>query len=403
MFELLTESKNLHMEHLEDNILNGGVDGTRQTINFIRALRDMLSGVSSSKFNISVKWDGAPSIFAGTDPRDGKFFVAKKSIFNQNPKVYKTFDDIDADLSGDLAEKFRVALKHLPKLRIDGIIQGDFLYTKDDLEVTRINNKRYLTFHPNTIVYAVPLDSELARTIKRSEMGVVWHTKYVGKDFESLSAVYNQSFIDRLSQNRNVWFTDATYRDVSGTATMNAEETMRLNEILSKMGVLFNRVNKRAFDRIVNNPELLIRLKTYNNSKIRDQQPIGDPSSHVDGFLSYLDAFFQKEIDKRTTDRGKSSVQLKKDSVVEDIVPDELVRILMIYNLVIKAKKLLINKLNNASSLDTFLLTNRGFKVTNQEGFVVADRFGSNAVKLIDRLEFSYSNFSNEVIKGFQR
>ena len=391
------------MEHLEDNILNGGVNGTRQTINFLRALRDMLSGVTNTNVNISVKWDGAPSIFAGTDPRDGKFFVAKKSIFNKNPKVYKSVQDIDDDLSGDLRDKFLLAFKHLPKLRIDGIVQGDFLYSKNDLEITRINGKRYLTFHPNTIVYAIPVDSELASTIKRSDMGVVWHTKFVGKDFESLSAVFNQSFVDRMSKSRNVWFTDATYRDVSGTATLTSEETMALNEILSRMGMLFNKVSKRAFDRIVDNNDLLVRIKTFNNSKVRDQQPIGDPVSHVYELRQYLESFFDKELNNRKTNRGREGVQLKRRQILEDLVDEELIRIFKIYNLVIRAKGILITKLNNANSLDTFYLTNKGYRVANQEGFVVADRFGTNAVKLIDRLEFSYSNFSPEVIKGFQR
>ena len=391
------------MEHLEDNILNGGVDGTRQTINFLRALRDMLSGVSSSNVNISVKWDGSPSIFAGTDPRDGKFFVAKKSIFNKNPKVYKTVEDVEEDLSGDLKEKFLVALKYLPRLKIDGIAQGDFLYTKNDLNTARINGKRYITFHPNSIIYAVPADSELASKIRRSQLGVVWHTKYIGNDFESLSALYNQSFVERMRPSRDVWFTDATYRDVSGTATLNYEETLRLNELLSKMGMLFNKVSKRAFNRIVNNNDLLIRIKTFNNTKVRDQQPIGDPLAHVAQLKQYLENYFDKELEKRKTNRGREGVQLQRRSVMEDLVEEDLVRIFMIYNLVIKAKMVLINKLNKANSLDTFLLTDRGFKVTNQEGFVVADRFGTNAVKLVDRLEFSYANFSNKVIKGWQR
>lgn len=403
MLELLTEAKNLHMEHLEDNILNGGVDGTRQTINFLRSLRDMLSGTSSSSVNISVKWDGAPSIFAGTDPRDGRFFVAKKSIFNKNPKVYKTKQDIDDDLSGDLREKFLIALKYLPQLRIDGIVQGDFLYTKEDLGVERINGRRYLTFHPNTIVYAVPMDSELAYDIRRSRMGVVWHTKYVGRDFESLSAQYNQDIVSTMRRSNNVWFTDATYRDVSGTATMNSSETMEVNQLLSKAGTLFNRVKKREFDRLVDNDDLLIRLKTFNNTKVRDQQPIGNPVDHVNQFVEYINAFFDKELEKRTTNRGREGVQLKRRNILNDLYPEELVKIFMIYNIIIECKKILIKKLNRASSLDTFLLTNKGFKVTNQEGFVVADRFGSNAVKLVDRLEFSYSNFSKEVIKGFQR
>lgn len=403
MLQQLIESKNLHMEHLEDNILNGGVDGTRQTINFLRALRDMLSGSSSSNFNISVKWDGAPSIFAGTDPRDGRFFVAKKSIFNKNPKVYKTFDDIDEDLSGELNQKFKIALRFLPQLNIDGIIQGDFLFTKKDLEVNRIKGQRYLTFQPNTIVYSVPIDSELAGYIRRSRMGVVWHTKYEGNSFESLRAIFNQSFVDRLTPSRNVWFTDAIYRDVSGTATMNAGETDLINSLLSKAGSLFNKVSKREFDRIVDNDPLLIRIKTFNNSKIREGQGIDDPVAHVREMEQYLNSYFEKEMDKRTTDRGKSSVAIKRQEMMEDFVPSELVKIFMIYNIIVRCKKIFINKLSKASSMDTFFLTNKGFKVTNQEGFVVADRMGANAVKLVDRLEFSYSNFSPEVIKGFQR
>src|SRR6056300_1212129 len=106
MFKLkdyITESKNVHMEHLEDLVFNEGVNGTRKAINFLQDLRDMLAGNSKSKMTATVKWDGAPAIFAGVDPRDGKFFVAKKGVFNKNPKVYKTVADINADASGDLA------------------------------------------------------------------------------------------------------------------------------------------------------------------------------------------------------------------------------------------------------------------------------------------------------------
>jgi len=147
----LTEEKNVHMEHLEDSILNLGVDGTRSAINFLRALRDMLQGSSKSKVNVSVKWDGAPAIFAGIDPSDKKFFVAKKGIFNKNPKVYKTAADVDADTSGDLAVKLKLALEEFPKLGIKGVVQGDFLYDKKDLKILDIKGEPHVTFHPNTM------------------------------------------------------------------------------------------------------------------------------------------------------------------------------------------------------------------------------------------------------------
>ena len=91
------QGKNLHLEHLEDEILNFGIGGARGAINFLQALRDMLSGNARSSINMTVKWDGAPAIFAGVDPSDGKFFVAKKSVFNKTPLLYKTRKEINDD------------------------------------------------------------------------------------------------------------------------------------------------------------------------------------------------------------------------------------------------------------------------------------------------------------------
>ena len=159
--------KNLHLEHIEDEILNFGVPGGRAAINFMRSLRDMFSGASRSSVNMTVKWDGAPAIFAGIDPEDGKFFVAKKSVFNVDPKLYKTEAEIDADLSGNLNSKFKVALKELSKLGIKGVLQGDLMFT-DDVETTKIDGTNYYTFQPNTIVYAVPTTSDLGKVINLS-------------------------------------------------------------------------------------------------------------------------------------------------------------------------------------------------------------------------------------------
>ena len=108
----ITEQKNTHMTHIEDRVIYGGVNGTRQAIFALRDLRDMLGGKKEGR--VSVKWDGAPAVFAGIDPNDGKFFVAKKGIFNKNPMVYKTDADIDADTKGDLNAKLKEALKYLP-------------------------------------------------------------------------------------------------------------------------------------------------------------------------------------------------------------------------------------------------------------------------------------------------
>ena len=272
----LVEAKNVHMEHLEDTILNGGVDGTREVINYLRALRDMLAGKASAKVNVSVKWDGAPAIFAGIDPSDKKFFVAKKGIFNKNPKIYKTNKEIDDDNKGkvELAKKLKEALKYLPALGIKGVIQGDFLYAKKDIKKVQINGEPYITFHPNTIVYAIPEKSRLASEILRSEIGVVWHTNYRGKSFESMSASFGEKIASNLKGSKSVWSVDAVYKDVTGNATMTQAETDAVTLLLSAAGKQFNKVNKATFDGITENEELLTRVKTYLNVQVRAGEKI---------------------------------------------------------------------------------------------------------------------------------
>ncbi len=125
-FLVEASGKNLHMEHLEDEVLNGGVNGTRGAINFLRSLRDMLAGNNREAVNVTVKWDGAPAICAGIHP-NGKFFVDYKSM--RRPCF--TQSDIDEHFVGSpLHPKMSALLEHLPKLNIPGnIFQGDVLWT----------------------------------------------------------------------------------------------------------------------------------------------------------------------------------------------------------------------------------------------------------------------------------
>ena len=234
--DFITEQKNTHMTHIEDKVLYGGVNGTRQAIFALRDMRDMLGGHGGS---VSVKWDGAPAVFAGTDPRDGKFFVAKKGIFNKNPKVYKTKEDIDNDTSGDLNKKLQLALTHLPALGIKGVIQGDFLFDQSELKTKTIDGQKYVTFHPNTIVYAVP--EAQAGTVKKAKMGIVWHTTYTGNTFESMSASFGVD-VSKLNKSSAVWSQDAFLRDLT-SATMTKRETADVNKTLSQIGVLFNSIS----------------------------------------------------------------------------------------------------------------------------------------------------------------
>ena len=400
----IIEDKNIHMEHLEDNVLNGGVDGTRQTINFLRAIRDMLVGHSKKSVDITVKWDGAPAIFAGIDPNDGQFFVAKKGIFNKTPQLFKTDADIKSGLSGALAAKFTIALAEFSKLGIKGIIQGDLLYTKSDLKTVNFEGQSYLTFHPNTIVYAVPTDIPLAQKIKSSKIGVVWHTTYSGTDFESMSASFGGNISSSLTSTKSVWFTDATYKDQSGLATMTSTETKEITRILSTAGKIFQKIDASTLNGIAEDPVLLQKIKTFNNTKVRAQQPISNTSKHVDELIAYIINVYKGEADKRSTPRGKATQVTQRQNVIKFFTKtnkNNLKAIFDMMNVIVAAKDMLISKLNKVKQLNTFLLTDKGYKATGQEGFVAIDRIGGKAVKLVDRMEFSHANFSPNVQKGW--
>jgi hypothetical protein len=404
--EYILEQKNTHMEHAEDDVLNGGVSGTRDSINALRAVRDMLAGHAEKKVDVTVKWDGAPAIFAGQDPSDGKFFVAKKGVFNKNPKVYKTYADIDADTSGDLADKLKACLMWLPKINIKGVIQGDLLFTQSDLKTETIEGESYVTFHPNTLVYAVPANSELAKSIKVAKIGIVWHTMYEGESFETMSASFGKDILSTLKKDKNVWMSDVDYKDVSGKATMTQEETQKVTAILSEAGKIFQKLDATILNAIKEDEELLQRIKTFNNTKIRARLQITDVKKHVQELIDYIQDIYTKEEESKKSEKGKLSVTLKRNRILRFFSAKNktaLENIFTMMNLLAEAKLILIKKMDEVKTLNTFLLTKKGYEVTGVEGYVAIDKLKGNAVKLVDRMQFSYANFSPDVIKGWQR
>ena len=400
--EFITEQKNTHMTHIEDKVIYGGVDGTRQAIMALRSLRDMLGGVKDG--NVSVKWDGAPAVFAGTDPRDGRFFVAKKGIFNKEPKVYKSNADVDADTSGDLATKLKLALQYLPDLGIKGVIQGDFLYGPGDVKTSKIKGQSYVTFHPNTIVYAVPANSQAAKEIKSTKIGIVWHTTYKGNSFETMKASYGVN-VSKLKKSSNVWSQDAMLRDMT-SFTMTKTDTEEVNELLSKAGKIFNQISGTTLRTLESNKALAQTIETYNNTFVRKGEVIKDTRRHVVGLIRYIEGKYKKEIQKRSTEKGKAVQQKKLDELLKFFSKENknsLERMFELQKTIVLAKLKLINILNKLNNAKTFLKTKRGYQVTGQEGYVAIDRLGGDAVKIVDRLEFSYANFSPNILKGWDK
>ena len=398
----ITESKNTHMTHIEDKVLYGGVKGTREAIMALRSLRDMLGGDHAS--NVSVKWDGAPAVFAGTDPSDGRFFVAKKGIFNKSPKVYKSDADIDADTSGDLNAKLKLALQYLPELGIKGVIQGDFLYGPGDVKRKKIDGKSYVTFHPNTIVYAIPAGTDMAREIQRKKIGIVWHTSYKGRTFAGMKQSFGVD-TSKFRNSKNVWSQDAMLRDLT-KYTLSKKDTEEVNELLSKAGFIFNQIAGSTLRQLEANQTLAQTIETYNNTFVRRGEVVKNTRNHVGGLLRYIRNKYRKERDKRTTQAGKAA-QNKKLNEILSFFSDEnkksFIQMFELQKVIVLAKLKLINRLDKLANVEAFLKTNKGYRTTGQEGYVAIDKLGGDAVKIVDRMEFSYANFSPDILKGWDK
>ena len=391
----LTEQKNLHMEHLEDEVLNGGVAGARGAINFLQGLRDMLAGSSASSVDVTVKWDGAPAVFAGTNPENDQFFVGTKGVFAKNAKINYTDTDIDNNHSGGLASKLKVALKELSKVNISGVLQGDMMYTSDDLQKETIDGEPYITFQPNTIVYAIPLKSKLAAKILSSNMGIVWHTTYSGDTMEDMTASFGVSS-GAFSESSSVWQADASFKDHSGSATMTSTETDSVTKILSQAGKVFRQIDSNTLAMVAGDPTPKELIKTYNNKMVREGQKISNPKKHTAGVIKFVYDKLKADVDKVKRETTKIEKKRKMDLYV-DFFRDhssDLVKIFALQNLLIDAKLLIVRKLEQVKSIKTLMKTSTGFKVTAPEGFVAIDKLKGGAVKLVDRLEFSMQNFN---------
>jgi len=401
---LEAEGKNTHLEHLEDNIFNKGYAGAKESINYLYSLHQMLEGNSKEKFNITTKWDGKPAIICGRDPQSGKFFVGTKGVFAQKPKLNFTPKDIlENHGPGELADKLTIALNLLSKLNWNTVAQGDMLWAgKDEFKETEIDGESYITFKPNTIVYAVPSNSDLAKQITSKQFGIVFHTEYKGgQTLADTKATFGfDSSV--LGEATGVWHTDANIKDLSGTVTLTADESAELLKAIKQADAYLKNIDQDTFNfldkgaEVIGEKVFLQQLKAHVNANIKnagefEQNPTVFAQSFVQKYITYM----EKEIDKVKTQK---TIDAKTDLMVQGVkfIKEHVPQIVAVYDLYLKlieAKLVFLNKLKALQQIPTFVEKDGGYEVTQEEGFVAVDRMG-NAIKLVDRLDFSKNNFA---------
>jgi hypothetical protein len=248
----------------------------------------------------------------------------------------------------------------------------------------------------------VDADSKAAKDINASKIGIVWHTTYTGNSFENMKASYGVD-ISKFKKSTNVWSQDAMLRDLTDV-TMSSKDTEEVNKNLTSIGKLFNQISSTTLKQLENNPALAQSIETFNNTYVRKGEVIGDTRKHVENLIKWQTARFQKEIDSRKTDKGKQAQVTKRDELLSFFSKgnkSNLEKMFELQKLIVVVKLKLINILNRVKKIDTFVMTKDGFRVTGEEGYVAIDTLGKDAVKIVDRMEFSYNNFSPEILKGW--
>jgi|TARA_S200000501_G_C20838662_1_gene750560 hypothetical protein len=393
--DVLTEFKRTHLEHIEDIILYDGFDGGKRVVDYFRALLVTLQGTSAESMSVSVKWDGAPAVVCGVHPETGKFFVATKSAFAQNAKVNYTKKDIANNHGTDeLGQKLLKCLVHLKKLNIQGVVQGDLLFIDNDITRKNLNNVPHITFTPNTITYAVPEDSDLGQQIDRAKVGIIFHTTYNGETLADMTASAGAD-TESFGESPDVFFDNATYKDVSGSAKFTADETKTFMNGIDKLEGLLQNVPRDLQSQLGQNKDFVPMFQMYINAMVKQ----GQLPSNVNTFLSGFKDFYADKMQKQIAGlKAQKALALRQDKLKQmpaflNRAKKPLQAMLTFYKAVQQLKGFVLKKMNQAMAIGSFQQTDNGLEVTDPEGFVAVDKSG-NAVKLVDRLGFSRRNLT---------
>ena len=384
-----------HLEHLEDEMLNYGVEGCKAAVSFLKELRKMLGQQDSSGF-MQTKWDGAPSVICGEHPASGRFFVGTKSVFNKTePKICYSEKAVDKLYEGDLAEKLKFALRYFSQLGIKGVIQGDLMFTDSTLKKETVNGEVLYTFRPNTITYAIPVDHPIGKAAGQAKIGVVFHTHYTGDELASMQARAGANVdssrdalvIKNDTPMHRVGFSKAEMQKFDNYVTKIERMCQICGPFLDDLVENFGNTGDKKF-------HISTYLKQFFNAEIRERRSIGNIDETIYALVNFYDAKMQKELAKIKTPANR----VKKSNLVyqsENYLIDNVYKfkaMLALYKELQEVKQMVIDKLDHLETFRTFVETDKGYKVTTPEGYVL-HKDGS-MIKFVNRLEFAYNNFT---------
>ena len=385
-----------HLEHIEDEMLNHGVDGCEAAVSAMQEMLRMLGKKPSSGY-MQTKWDGAPAVICGEHPYSKRFFVGTKSVFNkENPKICFFDEDIDAHYSGDLADKLKASLKYFKQIGIKGVVQGDLMFTGKDLKTETVEGEKLVTFRPNTITYGSPVDSDMGKAILKADIGVVFHTHYIGDDLATMQAVAGADVSSDI-QGCVVINNDTPMSDVSvplPTLKKFEANTTIISQMCKTSGKFLNHIVDNTGTTGDKKFHVASYLKQFFNAEIKASRTINDPKLALKSLGKFYHEKMNKEVNKMKSvqKQAERRTQLYDGLTYLEDNESEFHAMFALYRKLQENKKIVIDALDNLESFRTFVQTDMGYRVTAPEGYVL--HHNGDMIKLVNRIEFSYINFT---------
>jgi hypothetical protein len=375
--EEASEEKLKHLEHAEDHVINSGAQGFSHAFHNLKDVHDKMVG-KNNKTKITMKYDGSPSVVFGTNPENGRFFVASKSAFNKNPKINYSHEDIERNHghAPGLVQKLKAALDHFPKVTPKkGVFQGDIMHTHNDLHVSRDK----VHFTPNTITYSSHKDSAHGKAALGSKIGVAVHTKYNGKNLESMKAEYAPE-LKQFKKHKDVHLM-STHHEVE-KSTYTPQQQAKFVKHLTSAANIYRRTKPETYESIQGHE---IPLKTYINHTVRT-----GTKPHVDEFMQHYAKSHAKKVDSVKTAKAKMSKTAAMESDIGHVQRNRqhIDRLLKMHHHLQRAKDVLAKTLSTHSEFEHSI----SGKKSKPEGFVVVRH--NRPTKIVDRAEFSAANFN---------
>lgn len=388
--------KNDRIMHVEDYMIHYGGNGLGTVLEVFQDISRLYT-LDDYIFKASVKMDGRPSVFIGNfqSCEDDGFFVAKKSIFNKTPILYKSIEEIERHIEKDDLKRVMISLfENYSKLRIQGVYQGDLLFTKEDLFEMDNFSEKSIAFHPNSIVYRVSKDSETGNKINQSDIGVAWHTVYRGTNVKGISVASEKEirFNEKLIEN--------TFNYYCNPFNVKLQDSNYMQEY-SKLCSLFYRTDFDIMNIAAHNNLSSIRINAAINAIYKSHY---DQELTVDFLFDHLLSYLDLNEDKEGTSVVKSLIKFHGPLKVKKffeiylqtvIVKNEFLKAIDTSHIPFVPEYHQILERGQEPNTDVIRIIEGG-----HEGFVHHSRRG-DTMKFVNRATFSRFNFGNAIRKGW--